>query len=85
MEQITKWFPEVYNDTRVPDDGFYTILHGERELVAVSCIQLGEHTPGSATVHAVAASSDHKGKGLGRIVTQLVMLEAQRRGSTRPI
>lgn len=56
------------------------MIYGERELVAVSCIQLGEHTPDSATVHAVAASADHKGKGLGRIVTQLVMQEAQKRG-----
>lgn len=78
--QITEWFPEVYNDPRVPDDGFYTVLYGERELVATSCIQIGEHTPDSATVHAVAACADHKGKGLGRIVTQAVMQEARRRG-----
>lgn len=80
IERITKWFDEVYNDALVPDDGFFTILYDEGEPVAVSCIQIGEHTPDSATVHAVAASTDHKGKGLGRIITQAVMLEAQKRG-----
>lgn len=80
VEKITQWFPEVYTDARVPDDGFFTILYGERELVAVSCIQIGEHTPGSATVHAVAASMAHKGRGIGKFITQAVVEDAQKRG-----
>lgn len=82
IEPITNWFPIVYDDPRVPDDGFFTVLC-RGELVATSCIQLGEHTPDSATVHAVAASPSHKGKRLGRIITEAVMLQAHRRGIER--
>ena len=79
VEAITNWFDVVYDDPRVPDDGFYTVFYGS-ELVATSCIQFGEHTPDSATVHAVAASPAHKGKRLGRIITEAVMEQARRRG-----
>lgn len=79
-ETFVNWLPEVYDDIRVPDDGFFTVLTEQNALVATACIQLGEHTPESATVHAVCASRDHKGKNLGRIVTVAVVEYAKRLG-----
>lgn len=79
-EEQVKWFYTVYDDMRVPDDGFFCVLDKDGTIVATAHIQLGEHTPDSATVHAVAASEEHRGKKLGKAVTVMVMRYAFEKG-----
>ena len=75
-----KWFHIVYDDKRVPDDGFFCVLDSSGKIAAAAQIQLGEHTPDSATVHAVAASEKHRGKKLGKAVTVMVMRDTYEKG-----
>jgi len=79
-ERIEKLFNIVYDDNRVPDDGFFCILDSDNKIVATAHIQLGEHTPDSATVHHVDASEKHRGKKLGKAVTVMVMRYAFEKG-----
>ena len=78
-EQMEKWFHTVYNDPYVPDDGFFVILH-DGKIVSNAQIQLGNHEPGTATLHAVCTDPAHRGKGLGKIITGAVMQNALDRG-----
>lgn len=70
---MSDWYENVYHDPRVPDDGFFLIVRGENEIVSSASIQLGEHTPDSATVHAVCTSETYRGLGLGRAVMLQVL------------
>ena len=54
-EKTQKWFSNLYDDPRVPDDGFFLVIRGENELVASANIQIAQRTPDSATVHEVYA------------------------------
>ncbi len=80
MDTLIKWYHTVHDDGRVPDDGFFLVLDSEGKIAASAAVQLGEHTQGSATVHAVCTSPAHRGHGLGKLVTLAVMDYAQRRG-----
>ncbi len=77
---MSDWFETVYNDSRVPDDGFFLIVRGENEIVSSASIQLGEHTPDSATVHAVCTTETYRGLGLGRAVMLQVLSYAAAHG-----
>ncbi len=78
-ENVEKWFYNVYNDPIVPDDGFFAILYGGG-IASSAHIQLGNHEEGTATLHEVWTDIDHRGKGLGKIITGAVMKNAQKRG-----
>lgn len=79
LEQTEKWFHTVYDDPDVPDDGFFVILY-EGKIVSNAQIQLGNHEPGTATLHAVCTDPAHRGRGLGKIITGAVMQNALDRG-----
>ncbi len=79
-ERITWWYHIVYDDPRVPDDGFFLVLDKEGRIAASACIQLGEHMPDSATVHSVCAGEKFRGRGLGKAVTIAVMRYAKEHG-----
>ena len=55
------------------------ILH-DGKIVSNAQIQLGNHEPGTATLHAVCTDPAHRGKGLGKIITGAVMQNALDRG-----
>ena len=50
------------------------------KIVSNAQIQLGNHEPGTATLHAVCTDPAHRGKGLGKIITGAVMQNALDRG-----
>ena len=79
LEQMEKWFHTVYDDPDVPEDGFFVILY-DGKIVSNAQIQLGNHEPGTATLHAVCTDPAHRGKGLGKIITGAVMKNALERG-----
>lgn len=79
LEQMEKWFHTVYDDPDVPEDGFFVILYNGK-IVSNAQIQLGNHEPGTATLHAVCTDPAHRGKGLGKIITGAVMKNALDRG-----
>lgn len=62
-----------YDDARIPDDGFFVVTDQDKRLAATAACQIGEHLPGSATLHMVKCDPNHRGKGLGRIVTIAAM------------
>ena len=72
-DEMVEWFHVVYDDAKVPDDGFFCILDKDNKIVATAQILLGEYTPDSATLHAVSASPEHRRKNLGKAVTVAVM------------
>ncbi len=63
-------FPWFYDDKRIPDDGFFVVVQKDcGEVIATASVQLGEHTPDSATLHMVACHPEHRGKRLGELLT----------------
>lgn len=72
-DEMASWFKTVYYDPHVPDDGFFLVVKGEKEMAASACIQIGQRTPDSATLHAVYTSDTYRGLGLGRAVVQQVI------------
>ncbi len=58
-----------HDDPLIPDDGFFVVLDEENKIAATAGIQIGRHTPDSATLHMVVADPIHRGKQLGKIVT----------------
>lgn len=79
-EKLERWYHTVYDDARVPDDGFFVALDSAGRIAASASVQLGEHAPGSATVHAVCTSPEHRSRGLGKLVTLAVMDYAVKHG-----
>lgn len=65
-ETMIKWYHTVYDDPRVPDDGFFLIIAPDGSMASSACIQYGEHTSNSATVHAVSTDEKYRGLGLAR-------------------
>ncbi len=72
---VADWeFPWLYDDKRIPDDGFFVVVSEEiNRIVATAAIQIGEYKPGTATLHMVYSDPDHRGKRLGEIVTVAAM------------
>lgn len=64
------WF---YQDTRIPEDGFFLIKDPEGHVVGHSNIQLNEHTEGSATVHFVEVKPQARGLRLGYCTSEMVL------------
>ncbi len=79
---VEDWeFPWLYEDQRIPDDGFFVIVsHQEDRIVATASVQLGEYKPGTATLHMVCTDPAHRGKRLGSIVTAAAMQYVYRHG-----
>ncbi len=66
-------YDRLTGDPLIPDDGFFLILTAENEIAATAMVQLGEHTPDSATLHLVVTDVEHRGHHLGSIVTAAAM------------
>lgn len=74
-------YKEKYlDDPKIPDDGFFVVLDKDNNLVATAGIQIGRHTPDSATLHMVVTDPNHRGRQLGKIVTVAVMQYAKDHG-----
>lgn len=74
-------YKEKYlNDPKIPDDGFFVVLDKYNNLVSTAGIQIGRHTPDSATLHMVVTDPAHRGHHLGKIVTVAVMQYAKDHG-----
>ena len=76
--QVKPPFVDAYfADPMIPDDGFF-MVDNDNKIIANAAIQLGRHTPDSATLHMVVALPEHRGKNLGKIVTTAVLDYAQK-------
>ena len=75
-----KWFYTMYNDMRVPDDGFFLVTAPSGTICSSACIQYGQRDPESATVHEVQTDEKYRGLGLGRAIMIKVMNDAFQKG-----
>lgn len=79
-EAMTNYFHVVYDDMRVPDDGFFLAISPGGDMAACICIQYGQHDPDSATVHEVFTDEKYRGLGLGRVLMTKLMNHAAEKG-----
>ena len=79
-ETMVKWYHTVYDDPRVPDDGFFLVIAPDGRMASSACVQYGEHTPDSATVHAVCTDEKYRGMGLGRANMIALMRHVHEKG-----
>ena len=76
-------FENYYDDDRIPADGIYYILDPNGTFVSTATVQLNVHEDDTGTVHMVATDPAHRGKKLGRIVTEAVVAHCNRLGLPR--
>jgi len=72
-EKALYYWHWYYDDVRIPDDAFFLVTDKDKHLAATAACQIGEHLPGTATLHMVKCDPNHIGKGLGRVVTVAAM------------
>ncbi len=66
-------FGQYYNDAKIPDDGFFTVLNDKGEIIAVAAILIAYHRENTATLHMVFSNPEYRGIGLGRAICTTVM------------
>lgn len=79
-DAMVNYFHVVYDDTRVPDDGFFLAISPNGDMAACICIQYGQHDPDSATVHEVFTHEKYRGLGLGHVLMTKLMNHAAEKG-----